>query len=132
MARRLIQICHATVLVTRAALALRLRGFAPVAARLLRRPGGPASGQPGGGEISRAFLATSRLPWSTCLSRSVALARHLRQLGLPAQLRLGAHPEQPARPFQAHAWVELDGCLLLPDSGHQPLETPLEPPQVRA
>jgi len=40
-----------------------------------------------------------------CLQRSAATACLLRELGVPAQLVIGAQQ----MPFKAHAWVEVDG-----------------------
>jgi hypothetical protein len=41
-----------------------------------------------------------------CLEQSLALCYLLRRSGLAAELRVGVQP----RPFQAHAWVEVDGA----------------------
>ncbi|MGH7472009.1 MAG: lasso peptide biosynthesis B2 protein [Longimicrobiales bacterium] len=43
-----------------------------------------------------------------CLEQSLALFVLLRRRGVAAQLRLGVQPY----PFNAHAWVELDGTAL--------------------
>jgi hypothetical protein len=43
-----------------------------------------------------------------CLEQSLALYVLLRRRGVPVQLRLGVQPY----PFNAHAWVELDGMAL--------------------
>lgn len=43
-----------------------------------------------------------------CLQRSAATACLLRRYGIPGQLVIGA--EQI--PFRAHAWVEVDGCVV--------------------
>lgn len=47
---------------------------------------------------------------ANCLPQSLALCRVLRKQGLPAQIRIGVQVN--AQPFQAHAWVELDGVPL--------------------
>jgi hypothetical protein len=44
-----------------------------------------------------------------CLEQSVALYLLLRRRGVAAVLRIGAQPY----PFQAHAWVEVDGQPVL-------------------
>lgn len=51
---------------------------------------------------------------TTCLRRSLFLYGWLRRRGLQPVLQLGmpASPRRGAR-FEAHAWVELEGCLLL-------------------
>ena len=43
-----------------------------------------------------------------CLQRSAATAVLLRRAGFSAQLVIGVQP----CPFRAHAWVELDGCVV--------------------
>jgi len=43
-----------------------------------------------------------------CLQRSAATVCLLKRRGVPAQLVIGAQQ----MPFKAHAWVELDGCVL--------------------
>jgi hypothetical protein len=49
---------------------------------------------------------------ANCLHRSLVLGRILRRYGLPAAVRIGT--QGGPRPFQAHAWVELEGTLLGP------------------
>lgn len=53
-----------------------------------------------------ALDASRVLPWSTCLTRSLALCRRLRRQGLAPALRLGS---LTGVRFRAHAWVELGG-----------------------
>jgi hypothetical protein len=43
-----------------------------------------------------------------CLQRSAATVCLLRSYGVRAQLAIGAQP----LPFKAHAWVEIDGCVV--------------------
>ena len=43
-----------------------------------------------------------------CLQRSAATACLLKQLGIPAQLVIGAQQ----MPFKAHAWVEVEGRVV--------------------
>jgi hypothetical protein len=43
-----------------------------------------------------------------CLQRSAATACLLKRFGVPAQLVIGAQQ----MPFRAHAWVEVDGCVV--------------------
>lgn len=43
-----------------------------------------------------------------CLQRSAATACLLKRHGVPAQLVIGAQQ----MPFKAHAWVEVDGCVV--------------------
>lgn len=49
---------------------------------------------------------------ANCLHQSLALCWLLRRDGLPARLRIGVLPR--TQPFQAHAWVDLDGIALGP------------------
>ena len=43
-----------------------------------------------------------------CLQRSAAVACLLKKYGVPAQMVIGAQQT----PFKAHAWVEVDGCVV--------------------
>lgn len=43
-----------------------------------------------------------------CLQRSAATACLLRDYGVPAQMVIGAKQ----MPFKAHAWIEVDGCVV--------------------
>lgn len=55
---------------------------------------------------NRVALAAAFYPRrALCLEQSLALCVLLRWQGVAAELRLGVQP----RPFQAHAWVEVDG-----------------------
>lgn len=62
---------------------------------------------------------------ANCLHQSLALCWLLRRNGLQARLRIGVKPD--TKPFQAHAWVELDGEILgRPIDEYQPF-TMLKP-----
>jgi hypothetical protein len=43
-----------------------------------------------------------------CLQRSAAMACLLKRYGVPAQMMIGAQQ----MPFKAHAWVEVEGCVV--------------------
>lgn len=43
-----------------------------------------------------------------CLQRSAATACLLKKYGVPAQMVIGVQQ----MPFKAHAWVEVDGCVV--------------------
>jgi hypothetical protein len=43
-----------------------------------------------------------------CLQRSAATACLLKEFGVPARMVIGAQQ----MPFRAHAWVEVDGCVV--------------------
>ena len=59
------------------------------------------------------FFALRKAP-RDCLPRSIALFSFLRELGLPAEHRIGVD----RYPFRAHAWVETDGRVLADHSGN--------------
>jgi hypothetical protein len=54
------------------------------------------------------FFVARQAP-NDCLSRSLALFAFLRAMGLPAEHRIGYEPY----PFNAHAWVECGGSVVL-------------------
>ncbi len=55
---------------------------------------------------------------ATCLRQSLLVYGRLRRRGLDPRFQIGIKPADG--PFQAHAWVELDGVRLLPgDVGHR-------------
>jgi hypothetical protein len=58
---------------------------------------------------------------ATCLRQSLLVYGWLRWRGLDPKLLLGIMPENGS--FQAHAWVELEGTLLLKrDRGYAPIQ----------
>jgi hypothetical protein len=61
-------------------------------------------------DVAVAFERTARIVRShdQCLSRSLALARRLAALGLPADLVIGVR----LRPFAAHCWVHAGEWLV--------------------
>ena len=60
---------------------------------------------------------------ATCLRRALLLYAWLRWRGLRPVLLLGVM--ERGGPFQAHAWVELEGERLLPsDAGYRPFASP--------
>lgn len=65
---------------------------------------------------------------ANCLHQSLALCRVLCRRGLPAKIRIGV--KSALQPFEAHAWVEIDGIpvgqlvedyCLFPESGVRPV-----------
>ncbi|HSL71115.1 MAG TPA: lasso peptide biosynthesis B2 protein [Longimicrobiales bacterium] len=94
-------------------LALRRLGFARSVA-IARRLAGKRAERPEARSLTaavcnRVALAGVFYPGrARCLEQSLALYVLLRRRGVPAQLRLGVQPY----PFNAHAWVELDGVAL--------------------
>lgn len=87
------------------------KDFAGMYERLRRTPVGAAPGNPDaieaiGGAVDRASVWY----WKqvSCLHRSAATTCLLRTAGFAAQLVIGAQTV----PFQAHAWVEVDGKVV--------------------
>lgn len=76
------------------------------------------------GEISGSPAEAARVAWAVevvsrrlpmtdnCLVRAVATLSILRRRGLPGELRLGVARET-GREFEAHAWVECEGEILV-------------------
>jgi transglutaminase-like putative cysteine protease len=56
------------------------------------------------------IAASHGLYKANCLHQSLALCSFLRQRGLHARMRIGVLPT--SKPFDAHAWVELEGTPL--------------------
>ncbi|MEO8453250.1 MAG: lasso peptide biosynthesis B2 protein [Gemmatimonadota bacterium] len=102
--------CLAVLATTR--LSLRALGFRRTirfAKRFAERGStGKTAGSPA--ESAQAIItAAAFFPGrAVCLEQSVALYIVLRRRGHPAALRIGVQPY----PFQAHAWIELDGRAL--------------------
>ena len=55
-------------------------------------------------------IATKYYSWATCLKKSLVLWYLLRHQGIAAELQIGTRFEQGE--FQAHAWVEYQGCVV--------------------
>ena len=56
--------------------------------------------------------AAPLVPRATCLVRALAAQALLARRGYPSQLRLGVAGGR-GRPFEAHAWIERDGHVLV-------------------
>jgi hypothetical protein len=85
--------------------AIRARAAAP---GLRARRGGPPPER-----IAWAVEAAARLvPEATCLVRALAAQALLARHGHRSQLRLGV-ARDPGRAFEAHAWLEGDGQVLI-------------------
>jgi hypothetical protein len=98
--------CFGVVVLAR--IALRLLGFrrtVRIAQRLAGEAGRAAGATPV--ELARRVAgAAAFFPGrARCLEQAVALYVLLRRGGYAAALRIGVQPV----PFQAHAWIELDG-----------------------
>lgn len=57
-------------------------------------------------------VASCYVPGMTCLERALATLHLLAQHGWSAVLRIGVSATR-AGPVEAHAWVELDGCVVM-------------------
>jgi hypothetical protein len=100
--------CSLTLLLVRTH--LKLRGFGPSVRWARRLAARPAHAEPRAGIVEptayRVAVAAAFFPGrAVCLEQSLALYVLLRRRGVPAELSLGVQ----AYPFQAHAWVELNG-----------------------
>ena len=63
--------------------------------------------------LSRAVQAAARrIPGATCLTQALAMQRLLAQAGRRADLRIGV-AKDAERGFEAHAWVEWQGNVVL-------------------
>lgn len=85
--------------------------FSGLHEKVRRFPVGRTSGDAGGTEkICAAVNMASIWYWKEvlCLQRSAATACLLKQFGVRARMVTGAQQ----MPFRAHAWVEVDGCVV--------------------
>ena len=75
-------------------------------------------------DIKWAIEAVSRrTPGAHCLVQSYAAVRLFREYGYPAVMRIGV--AKPEGKFSAHAWVELDGCIVIGGADSLTRFTPL-------
>jgi len=61
--------------------------------------------------IWAAMMATRIMPNSSCLVRALAASRLLTQNGYKSTLHIGVKRTDGV--FEAHAWVEYDGCAII-------------------
>jgi hypothetical protein len=85
--------------------------FAALHSRVLNYPTGKQT--PAAEDVGRVCSAVDMCCiwyWKEvlCLQRSAATTCLLRKHGVPARLVIGAQQ----MPFKAHAWVEVDGCVV--------------------
>jgi hypothetical protein len=57
-------------------------------------------------------LAARYVPCATCLTQALACRKLMHQEGFAGELRLGVTKDEEGR-FQAHAWLEQDGRVLM-------------------
>ncbi|MGQ0732591.1 MAG: lasso peptide biosynthesis B2 protein [Acidobacteriota bacterium] len=108
---------RAVLLIAVVAAAVRMGGVARVQRMLgrLSRPSGTSAVHAAEAhDVARIVHAASRHTLAnTCLHRSLALWFLLRRQGHEVELRYGARKRDGR--FEAHAWVEVDGCALNDD-----------------
>ncbi len=71
-------------------------------------------------------VASAYVPGATCLVQALVARSMMLRQGLPAQVRIGVRAGEAAR-VHAHAWLVLDGQVVLGESlgrPHVPLENP--------
>lgn len=78
--------------------------------RAVRKSSLPCAGTDAVKRITAAVDYASICYWKPvlCLQHSAATACLLKRFGVPAQLVIGARQQ----PFKAHAWVEVNGCVV--------------------
>jgi hypothetical protein len=59
--------------------------------------------------------ASRRIPAASCLTQSIALQCLMTHAGRSSQIHIGVTKDQE-KGFQAHAWVEYEGAILLSDA----------------
>jgi len=80
-------------------------------------------------KITWAVTVVSRyIPGVKCLARALATQALLSQCGFPANLRIGVAKAEEGQ-LEAHAWVEVQGKIVIGDLGNLSLYTPLPPLQ---
>jgi Transglutaminase-like superfamily len=72
--------------------------------------------------IAQAVRVMSRyVPRATCLTQALAVQWLLADVGHASQLRLGVHKD--LADFKAHAWLEMDGQVIIGDEGLENYQT---------
>lgn len=130
--RLLVQAAAVLALVRVALLILPFKAVAPLARKLQGRGQGSGGDAPTIGDIVWAVgVASRRVTGGTCLTQALAGSVLLARNGYPSDLRIGVRRD-PIRGFEAHAWLERDGDIVLGQTGDQtpfiPLSAPFERP----
>ncbi len=100
--------------VSRVALRLRHSGLSAVAGRFLEIDSHSQQTCVDAERYIQISMRSARLPWSTCLTRSIWICQRLEARGLEPQLVLGIHRpslDQPGE-LKAHAWVVIGDQVL--------------------
>ena len=118
--RRLVE---AALLLTLMRAAVFLFSFQRIASwlRLVQRSG-PSPTRPinddVAAEIGRSVVtAAARIPWSTCLTQTLATAAMLRRRSIPSTLYLGIAKDKNG--ICAHAWIRCGDVILTGAKGHE-------------
>jgi Transglutaminase-like superfamily len=69
--------------------------------------------------------AARRVPKATCLTQALALQRLLAGAGKCVQVQIGVSLAGQSGRFEAHAWAEHDGLVLIGDNGKLHHYTPI-------
>ncbi len=122
----LLETLRAATAVTSTAIRLRYRGLEAAAGRFVDVPESAPGGAPASddGVIDRryrALLRTHRLPWSTCLTRSIALCMFAAARDRTPKLVIGTRRDGDG--LAAHAWVSFGGRSWGED-GHEAMIRP--------
>lgn len=89
-----------------------------VPTRLMRSPGPPASQRACEHRVAWAVCAASRLvPLASCLTQALAVQTLLARRGYAAELQIGV-AWNASGAFQAHAWLECHGRIIIGDLSH--------------
>jgi len=79
------------------------------------------------GEIAWAVRAVSRrVPAASCLTQALAAQRLLAQDGYPSRLQIGV-ARSPTGTFEAHAWLECEGRIVIGEIDDLTRFTPMVP-----
>ena len=109
------------IVVVAVRLALLVLPFRWVRARVeTQRPGWRSSGRVPARQWAWAVgVVARRIPWASCLTQALALQWLLAREGQSARIHLGV-AKRVARGFEAHAWLESGGEILI--GGDESLE----------
>ena len=108
------RLLHAAIAVAVVRLALSLMPFRWVRARVgARKPGLRAPGEDSASQWAWAVrVASRRIPGASCLTQALALQWLLARAGRSARIHIGV-AKLGARGFEAHAWLESGGEILI-------------------
>lgn len=76
--------------------------------------------------VGSVRLCSRYVPFATCLTQALAARSLLSRMGLDSDLRIGVEKDEGER-FGAHAWIELDGKIIIGRMPHHHRFTVLRP-----